>query len=304
MYTEPAEKLAGFVYIYGMKKCLFLLFSVIIILGCKKKTIDFGENISFNIEKDISYGNDSEQKLDLYIPKNKDSIKGIFVLIHGGGWKAGDKTNLTSFALSMMEKFPNYAFANINYRLATNNSFILPSQTDDIDSALDLLVKKFAEMNFNPQFILLGNSAGGHLSMLYGYNWFFDFKYRTKIKAIINIVGPADLSDPNFKNYSDYAFVEKHMIDLSKPSPIDLTNQDIPNPVYWIKETSPPTISFYGSNDKVIPLSQKKILDSALNKNNVYNKSYEFSGGHLDWGNEKNAVITINRISDFLKHIK
>lgn len=92
------------------------------------------------------------------------------------------------------------------------------------------------------------------------------------------------------------------MIDLNKPTPTDITNQDIPNPVYWINKNSPPTISFYGNNDNVIPLSQKKILDSVLNKNKVFNQSFEFPGGHLDWGNEKNAPFVINSINEFLMH--
>ena len=203
----------------------------------------------------------------------------------------------------MMEKFPDYAFANINYRLADNTSFILPTQTNDIDSVLDFLVKKTSVKKFSPQFILLGNSAGAHLSLLYGYNRFFDSKYRTKVKAIINIVGPADLRDPNFANYTDYSFVQKHMIDLTKPTPTDITNLDIPNPVFWINETSPPTISFYGNRDQVIPLSQKKILDSVLNTNKIYNRSYEFSGGHLDWSNESNSPFVINSIYQFLKQV-
>ncbi len=286
----------------SMKKNLKLLFLILIIFSCKEKTIRLNNNISFDVQKNISYGKNSAQQLDLYFPKNKNSIKGIFVIVHGGGWKAGDKSDLTRFALSMMEKFPDHAFANINYRLANNSSFILPNQTDDIDNALDFLVKKSVEMKFIPQFILLGNSAGAHLSMLYGYNRLFDDKHRTKIKAIVNIVGPADLSDPNFKNYSDYDFVEKHMIDLTKPTPTDIPNQDIPNPVYWINKNSPPTISFYGNNDQVIPLSQKKILDSVLNKNQVFNQSYEFPGGHLDWNNKKNAPFIINSINEFLMH--
>ncbi|MFY1045110.1 alpha/beta hydrolase fold domain-containing protein [Chryseobacterium sp. GP-SGM7] len=287
-----------------MKKFAFFSFLVLFFFSCKEKTINLGEKVSFSIEKDISYGESSEQKMDLYIPQNKDSIRGIFVMIHGGGWKGGDKSNLTLFTLSMMERFPDYAFANINYRLASNNSFILPSQTDDLDSALDLLVIKSVEIKSKPQFILLGNSAGGHLSMLYGYNRMFDSKHRKNVKAIVNIAGPADLSDPDFKNYSDYDFVEKHMIDLSKPTPIDITNQDIPNPIFWINETSPPTISFFGNNDQIIPISQKTILDSVLYKNKVYNQSFEFSGGHLDWNNEKNSPIIIKRINEFLKDIK
>lgn len=201
----------------------------------------------------------------------------------------------------MMEKFPDYAFANMNYRLADNTGFILPNQTNDIDSALGFLVKRSLKTKLNPQFILLGNSAGAHLSMLYSYNSLFDNKHRTKVKAVVNIVGPADLLDSDFAHYIDYPFVQKHMIDLTKPTPTDVTNLDIPNPVFWITETSPPTISFYGNHDQIIPLSQKKILDSVLNKNKVYNRSFEFFGGHLDWSNEKNAPFVINSIYEFLK---
>jgi len=284
-----------------MNKFLTAFLLIVILFGCKDKTIDLGKDISFDTEMDVSYGDDAEQKLDLYIPKNKDSIKGIFVIIHGGGWKAGDKSNLRFFALSLMQKLPDYAFANINYRLADANSYVLPNQTNDIDRALGFLVKRF---DSNSKFILLGNSAGAHLSMLYGYNSFFDFKHHNKIKAVVNIVGPADLLHKDFANYSDYDFVEKHMIDMKSPTPTDLTNKDIPNPVYWIDEKSPPTISFYGNNDQVVPLSQKRILDSALNKNGIYNQSFEFFGGHLDWDNYKNSLILINKIDEFLKNIQ
>ena len=284
-----------------MNKFFNILFLIFIVCGCKEKTVNLGKDISFNQETDVSYGRDSQQKLDLYIPKNKDSIKGIFVMIHGGGWKSGNKTNLTFFTLSLMQKLPDYAFANINYRLADANSFVLPNQTNDIDSAIGFLLKK---LNINTKVVLLGNSAGAHLSMLYGYNSFFDLKHHNKVKAVVNIVGPADLSDQDFKNYSDYNFIEKHMIDLHSPVPTDLTNRDIPNPVYWINEKSPPTVSFYGSTDHVVPLSQKRILDSALHKNGIYNESFEFPGGHLDWDQEKNAPFLIDKIDEFLKKIK
>lgn len=284
-----------------MNKYIGILLLIILFSGCKEKTINLGKDISFDQEMDVSYDIDPQQKLDLYIPKNKDSIKGVFVMIHGGGWKSGNKTNLTFFTLSLMQKLPDYAFANINYRLADANSFVLPNQTNDIDSAIDFLLKK---LNTNTKFILLGNSAGAHLSMLYGYNSFLNLKHHNKIKAVVNIVGPADLSDKDFANYSDYNFLEKHMTDLQSQIPNDLTNKDIPNPVYWINEKSPPTISFYGNTDQLIPASQKRILDSALNKNGIYNQSFEFSGGHLDWEKEKNVSFLIDKIEIFLKKVK
>lgn len=291
----------GFSIFMSMNKCIGILLLILLLSGCKEKTINLGKDISFDQEMDVSYDKDPQQKLDLYTPKTKDSIKGVFVMIHGGGWKSGNKTNLTFFTLSLMQKLPDYAFANINYRLADANSFVLPNQTNDIDSAIDFLLKK---LNTNTKFILLGNSAGAHLSMLYGYNSFLNLKHHNKIKAVVNIVGPADLSDKDFANYSDYNFLEKHMIDLQSQIPNDLTNKDIPNPVYWINEKSPPTISFYGNTDQVIPASQKRILDSALNKYGIYNQSFEFSGGHLDWDKEKNAPFLIDKIEIFLKKVK
>jgi len=286
----------GFSIFRSMNKSLAILLLILIPLGCKEKTVNLGKDISFDKEINISYGAYSEQKLDLYIPKNKGSIKGVFVIIHGGGWKAGNKSNLTFFTLSLMQKLPDYAFANINYRLADTKSFALPNQTDDIDSVLGLLVKRFST---NAKFILLGNSAGAHLSMLYAYK----FNQDKKIKAVINIVGPSDLSDPNFRNYSDYSFVEKHLVD-AKAIPTGISINQFANPINWSSTISPPTVSFYGNSDKVIPLSQKTILDSALNKNKVFNQSFEFSGGHLDWDKEKNAPFLINKIDEFLKHIQ
>lgn len=291
----------GFSIFRSMNKVIGILLLILVVFACQEKTINLAQDISFDKETNVAYGSNSQQKLDLYIPKNKDSIKGIFVMIHGGGWKSGNKSNLTFFTLSLMEKMPDYAFANMNYRLADANSFVLPNQTDDIDDALGVLVKRFGSKT---KFILLGNSAGAHLSMLYGYNSFFDLKHHHKIKAVVNIVGPADLLHKDFANYSDYAFVEKHMIDMATPTPTDLTNRDIPNPVYWINEKSPPTISFYGNNDRVVPLSQKRILDSALHKNGVNNQSYEFPGGHLDWEKDKNALFLIHKTDEFLKNIK
>jgi len=239
----------------------FTFLCLIALFGCKEKTMTISEGITFDQQTDISYGDDSEQRMDLYIPKNRDSVKTIFMIIHGGGWKAGRKSDITGFTFSLMKRFPQSAFANINYRLATETRFGLPNQTDDIQNAINYLV---GIAPIKSKFVLLGNSAGAHLSMLYSYR----LGEKEKIKAVVNIVGPSDLSDPNFKNYSDYSFVENHLVD---PATIPKGNSmgNFASPVNWVNKNSPPTISFYGNNDQVIPLSQKGILDSVLNKNGI-----------------------------------
>ena len=276
----------------------YLIIACLIILsfsGCNQKKIELGKDASFKIEKNLTYGHDKEQVMDLYIPEILPENADAFIIIHGGGWRGGRRSQLTSFTFDLMKKFPKSIFVNMDYRLASSTSFALPAQTDDIKSAMGYLEKK---LKIKPRYILLGNSAGGHLSMIYAYK----FDKDKKVKAVINIVGPADLNDPGFRNYDDYAFVEKQLID---PKIVEnkTTLMDFGSPVHWISTTSAPTLSYYGINDQVVPLSQKEILDSALSKNNVDHESYEFNGDHLGWEKDSNAEFLIQKTDEFLKSI-
>ncbi len=271
--------------------CLNFLF---LWTSCTEKKIKLGKDINFDKEENIHYGNSPEQVMDLYIPHTKTiKEKNVFIMIHGGGWRSGNKSQLTFFTLSMMERFSDHIFVNINYRLTSETHYGLPNQMNDIKDISAFLEKK---LGYTPKLILLGNSAGAHLSMLYAYKFDTD----KKVKAVINIVGPADLSDPGFKNYQEYSFVERRLVD---PRVVEsgTSRIDFASPVKWIDENSPPTLSYYGNSDRVIPSSQEKILDSVLNKNHILYESYQFNGGHLDWDKHPNDQFLIKKIETFLK---
>ncbi|BAP29071.1 acetyl esterase [Chryseobacterium sp. StRB126] len=281
-----------------MKKGLVFIICFIFLLltACKESRIHLGNNISFNKEENLHYGNSPEQVMDLYIPNKKLSgEEEVFVIIHGGGWRGGNKSQLTFFTLSMMQRFPDHIFINMNYRLASTIQYAIPNQTDDIKNVIVYLKKR---LNYKPRLILMGNSAGGHLSMLYAYHFDAD----KNVKAVINIVGPADLSDEGFKSYEEYSFIEKHLID-PKILPTTTAAGNFASPVHWINTTSSPTLAYYGKTDRVVPLSQNKILDSVLSKNNVFHESYEFSGGHLDWDKLPNNTFLVDKIEAFLEKI-
>ncbi|HCN49252.1 MAG TPA: alpha/beta hydrolase [Chryseobacterium sp.] len=283
-----------------MKKTVFTLLTTLILLllliCCKEKKISLGESTTFDKEADVSYGSVSEQIMDLYIPQTKSAKeREVFVIIHGGGWRSGNKSQLTFFTLSLMQRFPNHIFVNMNYRLASETHYALPNQLDDIREVSKFLEKK---LHYSPKLILLGNSAGGHLSMLYAYH----FDPLKKVKAVINIVGPADLSDPSFRSYQEYSFVERRLVDPHIPEP-GISRIDFASPIHWITQNTPPTLSYYGKTDRVIPATQGKILDSVLSKNNVIHEAYEFNGGHLDWDRSPNDLFLIDKIDLFLKRI-
>ncbi|WP_228401605.1 alpha/beta hydrolase [Chryseobacterium sp. PMSZPI] len=274
----------------------FFVFICLLLTSCKEKKINLGQNANFTLEENISYGIHPEQVMDLYIPqKNPNGKKEVFMIIHGGGWRAGNKSQLTFFTLSLMKKFPSHIFVNINYRLASETNYALPDQMYDIKDVSAFLEKK---LHYSPKFILLGNSAGGHLSMLYAYQ----FDPLKNVKAVINIVGPADLTDASFKRYQDYSFVERKLVNPQAPKS-GISRIHFGNPVQWIKKSSPPTLSYYGKTDRVIPSTQAKILDSALTQNNVIHETYTFNGGHLDWDKEPNNIFLIDKVETFLKRV-
>jgi acetyl esterase/lipase len=46
--------------------------------------------------------------IDLYIPHKKSEKREVFIIIHGGGWRGGNKSQLTFFTLSLMQSFRSY----------------------------------------------------------------------------------------------------------------------------------------------------------------------------------------------------
>ena len=272
----------------------YILLIVLGLLSCKKKTIDAGNNAVFDIQKNVRYGTSASQIVDLYLPKNVSELQEVFLFVHGGGWKGGSKTEFNALLLRLMKHYPNAIFANMNYRLASNKTFALPLQTDDINTVIDLIQKKTGEA-ISKKIVLVGNSSGAHISMMYALH----FDEKKQIKAVVNIVGPSDLNDDGFKTYFDYEFVRKHLINPALV-PEGISPIDFASPVFWVKKSDVPIIAFYGSNDFVVPISQKRALDSAFAKTNLPYQSFDFKGGHSDWHSEENSKMVIAKTTAFL----
>ena len=124
-----------------MKKTLCAFLLLLAITSCKKEEtpdsdVHYDAAQAYDLSN-IAYGDDAKQKMDVYLPANRDSISTkVFVLIHGGGWSAGDKADYTSTMASFKTYYPDHAIININYRLGTVASPGYPKQIQDISAAL------------------------------------------------------------------------------------------------------------------------------------------------------------------------
>lgn len=117
-----------------------------------------------NAPVELSYGKDPLQKLDYCKPEKKGAP--LVVFVHGGGWKRGDKRDAAG---QKAEHFrgQGYAFASINYRLVP--ACTVEQQAQDVAAALAFLTKKADSLGFDRnRIVLMGHSAGAHLSALVG----------------------------------------------------------------------------------------------------------------------------------------
>lgn len=256
----------------------FLLMALFI-SACKKNTTDpettYDVNQSYDLQN-ISYGSDGQQKMDIYLPANRSTgTTKVFVLIHGGGWSAGDKADFTSMLNSLKAYYPNHAIININYRLASEASPAYPKQINDIQAALNEI--SLPKYNVSSQFLLFGSSAGGHLSLLYSYG--FDPNHH--VKGICNTVGPTDFTDPNYLNNPLYNSFYSLLI--SGGTQNQALIEEV-SPAFHVTASSPPTISFYGDSDPLVPSTQMARLHDSLNVHGVYNQATMYQGaGHGNW---------------------
>lgn len=241
----------------------------------------------------VAYGSDPEQTMDVYLPAGRTQNTKVIVLIHGGAWISGSKEDFADYIPTIKSGFPDCAIVNINYRLATQTSAAFPKQTDDLKSVFDYLENR-SGYTINNSYLLVGASAGAHLAMLYSYKYDTDHE----VKAIGNIVGPADFLDPTYVSHPLYPIAAQYLLGTTSPTPVQI--QQV-NPVSHITAQAPPTISFYGGMDPLIPTTQGPRLKQALDAVGVANNYNLYpEGAHGDWDN---ATMTdaLTKLTAFLQ---
>ena len=276
------------------KLLITVSFFISLFLGCVKEdsinnVTSYDPKKSFTIT-DLSYGTHSQQKMDLYLPvnRNSDSTK-VFILIHGGGWSAGDKGDFNDLFNGLKSSYPDHAIMNLNYQLATPGSPGYPKQINDIQQAIDEI--QLPKYNLSNQYLLFGASAGAHLSMLYGYA----FDPNHFVKGICNTVGPTDLTDTAYLNHPVYATILGGLVGNVTYSQNPALFAEV-SPAKRVTSDSPKTISFYGSVDPLIPVTQMSLLQKALDANGVASEATMYMGdGHGNWspGNAQNYLLKI-----------
>lgn len=247
-----------------MRHLLIFLLGISL-FSCKKDTPAAASSLPKATYLNVSYGSDNRQVMDIYLPANRSSEKTkTVVVIHGGAWTQGDKNEI-KFALDSLRSYrPDFAYINVNYRLAYNNTLnVFPAQEDDIKSAVNFYLSKADEYNLSKDLIMMGGSAGAHLAMLHSYKNDSDHH----VKAVVDFFGPTDLA---FSWHNDGVVLQVLLFAATGK----LYDQDPQiyiksSPVNFITAQSPPTIALQGGADPLVNPSQTNLLIKKLEKKGV-----------------------------------
>jgi acetyl esterase/lipase len=119
-----------------------------------------------SVARDLAYGTDPAQRLDVYWLPADATKKPIIVMVHGGAWMSGDKNGPHVVENKVSRWLPRaYVFVSINYRLLPKLDGLL--QINDVARALAYVQDHAAEWNGDPgKVILMGHSSGAHLVAL------------------------------------------------------------------------------------------------------------------------------------------
>ncbi|MDX1774470.1 acetyl esterase/lipase [Oceanihabitans sediminis] len=239
---------------------IFLILMSIISVSCinsDDSNNSTSTSLEFYQELNISYGSHSDQVFDLYLPANRTEETKVMILIHGGGWTSGDKSDMNSFRDYILQNLTDIAVVNMNYRLANETTDAYPTQINDITSVVDFLQNKQSEYVISDDIGFIGTSAGAHLALL----WSYAFDSNNQTDMVCSVVGPTNFTDPAYLENTNPILQE--MLDLFGVDATTAFLEEV-SPYHQASNTSPPTILFYGGQDPLIPTTQGTAMRDKL----------------------------------------
>ena len=230
------------------------------------------------ITENIVIGTVEERSLeaDLFLPAKGEENGAAIVIVHGGGWREGDKTQLGGYGFLLARE--GFVCLCSSYRLSQEKKW--PAQIQDIKCAVRYIRSNSKKLNIDPERIgITGNSAGGHLSLMAGLrNISVEFEgnagnneVSSEVKAVCAIYPPAQIrnyenSDPIVDAYGALMGSEAKQQDY-----------DLASPLLQIQDDFPPTMLIHGSADSVVKLSDSTDLYKKLTSLGVPTELHIFS---------------------------
>lgn len=205
--------------------------------------------------------------MDVRLPIGAAGALPAMVIVHGGGWKAGDSTN--NVGLAELYAHRGLATYAINYTLSTPDSPSFPANIQDVLCAIRSL--RNPELNFRAdpdRIVILGTSAGGHLAALAALmDWPNGLDDETcpqdypepTVQLAVDYFGPADLA---LTVGTEGEALTHQLIGASLAE--DPETWALASPISHVSATDPPLLIAHGTADQSVQAAHSIALHEAI----------------------------------------
>ncbi len=267
-----------------------VLVSVFIVIGINVSCLAADTKfVKPKLSKGVTYFHDVEVgivdgvmlKMEIATPPRVKSSepRAVVALIHGGGWRRGDKNKFAKSVVGLAKR--GYVGASLMYRLSPEHKF--PAQVEDVMTGIRYLKSNAKKYHLDPtKIVVRGGSAGGHLAAMLGVASKSDrFKKHglwtdvdSTVRGVINFYGPTSLflTERSAGHKSITLF-------LGAPSTSIPDVATAAMPITYVDNNSAAFFIVQGDNDKSVPVEMNRKFAKALAEHNVSYEYHEVKGG-------------------------
>lgn len=244
--------------------------------------------------------------LDVYRPAEQlpDVRYPAVVLVHGGGWQAGDRRAGSMVALAQALAGEGFVAFSIDYRLVKRddsgwvNQFPVP--LDDCRRAVRWIREHADQYGADATRMgAAGDSAGGHLVALLGTTD-VEGKPSSRVQAVVDIFGPADLT-------GDYSELEIGDINVQELVDAFLPTADAKraaSPQLHIDDQTAAFLIFHGDADPIVDVEQSRDFHAALVEAGRQSEYVEFPGAGHGFAGQQWQTLVEKSIAFFTRELK
>jgi acetyl esterase len=119
--------------------------------------------VGAGLVKNITYDEEHRLKMDAWLSEGSAASPAV-ILVHGGGWEAGDKVTYITPLFEPLAR-AGFAWFSIDYRLTPDVRH--PEQMDDLRRAVAFIRQQASRLRVDPErVVLIGESASGQMAAL------------------------------------------------------------------------------------------------------------------------------------------
>jgi acetyl esterase/lipase len=255
-----------------MRRLIFTALALV----CVSRVTSTQNAVPIASKQDVIYGRVEGSALlaDIAYPQSGVRLPAI-VSVHGGRWRAGNRTDASSIKVDQWAGFGFFAMS-VDYRLVGGSPAPAPYQ--DVLCAIRWMHAHASEYHVDPNRVyLIGQSAGGHMVSLVATlgdgpykrvgGWDTD---REDVRAVISVAGAYDLNTLSWGN-------------LWTPPNEDVdAARRLASPLHHVTATTKPTLIIHSDDDRSVPVQQALDMSQALQKAGVRNRFVHYTDkGHM-----------------------